>query len=439
MEDQRTIFEIPAENVAKFEEQMAKLSKKSVKLGFAGIEPFFFSHEERTLTDGHKHRVYSVMLTAEMPVLEGWTFIARLDHANETGTIIRQVPNTGDLPEQYRTATTSCDHCNQNRYRRDTFIIREDATGVTKQVGSSCLKDFFGHDPYKIAKMAELLSYAYECGKGSEQYVGSDLRWMDLETYCAHAAASIRTKGWVSGKAAYENPSLTATRADAFATMMHFECVVTEEDTKLAADAIAWAISLRDKDTLSDYEHNINVIASAIMIEPRSMGLAASIVGVHHRNLEKAAPQLARTVEVGNFKPVTDIMAKAGSKLRFPKIRLQLEDGMPVVLSIAGARAKNPGSVTITDGKPFGENVYYGAVSVDGTWNRSRSVNEKTMISLTALLTSLATDPVGTAQRYGKLTGHCCFCALPLTDARSVAVGYGKICASKYEFPWGSK
>ena len=34
--------------------------------------------------------------------------------------------------------------------------------------------------------------------------------------------------------------------------------------------------------------------------------------------------------------------------------------------------------------------------------------------------------------KYGKLTGCCCFCNRPLTDARSTEVGYGEICSKKF-------
>lgn len=443
MEDFRTLFEIPAENMDKFEAQIAKLSRKSVKLIGSEIKPFVFSHEERTLADGHKHRVYSVMLTAEMPRLNGWTFVARLDHSNDTGTIIRMVPNAGELPEQYRHATsTTCDHCGHKRYRRDTFVVRNDETGEHKQVGSTCLKDFFGHDPMKIAKLAELLGYAYECGRGGEQFVGGDLRWIAVEDYCAHAAMAVNAYGWTSGKAAYENPSLTSTRERATESYLGRTGTPSAADYELAVAALNWASSLRDKDYLNDYEHNITVISDATMIEARSLGLAASIVGVFYNNQQKAlqaANPVAKTVDVGDFRPVIELMQRGGSKLKYPKIKLQLDDGQKIVLAVAGARSAKPGTVNITDGRPFGENIWFGRVTPDGVWDRSRSVNATTMTSLTALLSSLAQDPAATAARYGKLTGHCCFCSLPLTDERSTHVGYGKVCASNYGLPWGAK
>jgi hypothetical protein len=50
----------------------------------------------------------------------------------------------------------------------------------------------------------------------------------------------------------------------------------------------------------------------------------------------------------------------------------------------------------------------------------------------------MAADPAKAASEYGRLTVHCCFCSLPFTDARSTAVGYGRICAGNYGLPWGN-
>ncbi len=441
MEDLRTLFEIPAENMAKFEAQIAKLSKKSVKLLGVEITPFTFSHEERELSDGRTHRVYSVMLTAEVPKLEGWTFMARLDHSNDTGTIVRMVPNVGQLPEQYRSASsTTCDHCGHKRYRRDTFVVRHDETGEFKQVGSTCLKDFFGHDPMKIAKLAELLGYAYECGRGGEHFIQgvNDYRWIAVEEFAIASARAVLRHGWVSAKAAYEDDRLTATKSRAWAFYGDDFRVdpFTDAERALAEEALTWAQSLRSKAELSDYEHNITVIADATMMEPRSAGLCASIVGVFYNNKMRAA-QGPKTMDVGDFKGVIELMTVGGKNMRFPKIRLALPDGQPIVLAVAGDKSNYKGSINITDGGPYDNNTWFGRVSPQGEWKKSNSVQGDTMTSLVALLSALSADPAATAAAYGKLTGQCCFCNKPLNDERSTAVGYGKTCAGNYNLPWG--
>jgi hypothetical protein len=296
--DEQTIFHIPDVNLKDFEANCAKLSKKAVKMGCSEIKPFIFGYEMKTLEDGFEHKVYEVLFTVETPKIEGWTFVARLDHANETGNIVRMVPNAGSIPEVYRNCAPKCDHCNINRRRRDTFVLRSEA-GEYKQVGSSCLQQFFGIDPLKMARMAELLGYAYEAGRGAEEYTGglNNHRWLNVEIFCKFAAESVRKHGWVSGKAAYEDPNLHATRDDAmnaYCDMQSRGKVFAEEDIAVADAALEWAQSLRDKATLNDYENNILVIAEASYMELRSIGLAASIVGVYLMNKSREAERLAR-------------------------------------------------------------------------------------------------------------------------------------------------
>ena len=117
--------------------------------------------------------------------------------------------------------------------------------------------------------------------------------------------------------------------------------------------------------------------------------------------------------------------------LKYPKIRLQTALGAPVCLSRAGS--KSIGQIMVTDGAPFGSNVYYGRVTLDGEFIPSQVRSA----SVVDLLARLASDPARVASEYGRLTGNCCFCELRLTDARSTAVGYGPICADHFGLPWG--
>lgn len=42
------------------------------------------------------------------------------------------------------------------------------------------------------------------------------------------------------------------------------------------------------------------------------------------------------------------------------------------------------------------------------------------------------------ASKFGHVTGQCVFCARRLTDERSIAVGYGPVCAEHNALPWGA-
>ncbi len=318
-DEEKTIYLIPAENLDKFEKEIGKLSRKSERFGIGPIKPWVFGYQMKNGTDGHEHKYLEVYLTADPVKVDGWSFVATLDHSVETGTIIRSVPNAGvAVPDEYRTAEPHCDHCKVRRFRRDTYVLHCAATGEFKQVGKTCLQDFFGHDPLKIARMAEYLGFADECARGLSDidFAMADRRFISVAEFAGHCAAMVRLHGWVSRSNAnsynskmhedgnpYGKEGLIATTDRAFKNMfptphdLTYGFVrekVTDEDKKVAEAALEWAESLKDKANKSDYEHNICAIAGAAVIEMRATGLAASIVGVFVRNSEREVERRAQ-------------------------------------------------------------------------------------------------------------------------------------------------
>jgi hypothetical protein len=449
--ESRTTFNIPEANWAKFSAKIEKLSRKSVKLIGQEIKPFVFGYDYQKDSKGRDYKVIQVMLTAEVPRVDGWTFVARLDHSQEAGTLIRTVPNSGvKLPERYRNCEPNCDHCKVRRQRRDTFVVCEDATGNFQQVGSSCLVDFFGHDVSKIAAFAELLSYATETGRGFEELDESfggmnDRRYIDLEEFLSHAARSVREqKGYVSMKAVREAEErgvyLTSTREDAFHSMFpshkEFEPQVTEADREIAAAALDFIRAECEKSNLSDYMHNVSVIANSEMIETRHGGIAASIIFCYLRQIERSTPRPA-AINV-DMKGIVALFDTAKSKLRNPAIVLLTQNDrgneVEIKLTVAGSKAKVPGSINVTDLGKYPDNQWFGRIGLDGSFNGTRIAP----VGLNDTLLALSADPVKVATEYGRKTGNCAFCRKPLKDARSIEVGYGSTCAANYGLAWGS-
>jgi len=52
-------------------------------------------------------------------------------------------------------------------------------------------------------------------------------------------------------------------------------------------------------------------------------------------------------------------------------------------------------------------------------------------------LDRLKADPIGFLAECGRDMDRCCYCNLPLEDARSKDKGYGPVCASRWGLPWG--
>lgn len=456
-----TVFYIPVDNFQKFEAKIAAISRRAVRFGGEEITACVIGRATRQDPKGLDYDVYEVLLTADPPRVAGWTFVARLDHSNDTGNIIRKVPYTVPLedvpgfrsktpeereialqnaakricvPVEYRTVAPNCQHCNVRRQRRDTFLLREDTTGRFMQVGSTCLVDFFdGQDPTKAAKMAEFLGYAVEVGRGFENDLPDrgmiDRRFVVLSDYLAHAAFNVRKNGWVSGGEAYRaekegRTDVVSTREradnDYFDRKRPAALDPTDEDRATAEAALEWARTLKG---VSDYEHAVLVIANAEMIEPRNTGIAASIVGVYVKNRARAEAE-KKVAGDGLTRLFNMFEAAKRNKLQRPKITLGM-GAEEFVVSPAGEQSSNAGALYVKRSYTHGGD-YLGKIMPDGT-PRFRDLRALEAIR------RFAADPVGSATEHGRLTGRCCLCNRPLSDEKSTERGFGPICARKFE------
>jgi len=145
------------------------------------------------------------------------------------------------------------------------------------------------------------------------------------------------------------------------------------------------------------------------------------------KNFSSPAPEMPKE-RVGDFSGVIELFTKAKGNLKYPKISLTTESGGTVMLSLAGAKAKKPGTINVTDGKPFGENIWYGRVDASGSWEKTHSATDE----VGAVLKELSIDPAGFASNYGHKHGSCCFCNKTLTQANSVTAGFGPVCADNW-------
>ncbi len=421
------VFLIPAGNLKKFEDSCAKLSRKSVKVGGEEFSPIVIGYQGEG--SSMKYEVYVDVDTLE---IGGWMFVAKLDHSQETGTIIRALPNTGiTMPDVYRHSKADCDHCNQNRRRRDTFIVMNIETGEFKQVGSTCLEMFFDKNPQDIAKRAELYSYIKDAADALEhEPTGmTDHRWVPMEAFLNHVAMTVRKHGWVSGKYAYEN-NVISTKTASFHSYMSNEQDLFGDDVELATDALKWARSFEHKDSLSDYEHNVLTIANSPFIQANQLGIAASIVGVYYTRV-KLVEQENNSFNV-DFENLISFFGNAQSKLKYPKININFPEVGDIVLSVAGDAAKFPGSVNIATPGGYGNNEFYGRITKDGKFTPSF----KAPSNLKKAMSQFSTDPRKVVSEYGHRTGNCCMCSKPLKTDTSVKMGYGKTCADNWRLPY---
>ncbi len=314
-------YRIPEGNLQMLEAAISKLNRRAAKLGVEPVTLSITGREEevwytdptnpaagripeervkRLSLEGLRRVVLAfltVTVSGETPKLAGWTFLATLDHTAETGVILRTVPGE-TVPESYRTAPATCDHCHLTRRRHQTFILRHD-DGRHTQVGRQCLTDFLGgQTPENLAERATWLGLIGDALRGAEEWSdgfgGGESRWL-VEDVLASASASITKHGWVSRKAAAERGSYAT--ADRLASIFTARSLLREDeridvtaaDVELAARTVEWAHGLSLRATLSDYEHNVHVLLTGTSLRVKDFGVAASAVAAYQREVGQAA------------------------------------------------------------------------------------------------------------------------------------------------------
>jgi hypothetical protein len=341
-------YDILFDNLGAMQKLIARLNKKAAKLDVAPIvlttgKPYEVTAEDGITVD----RFVPITVTGETPKLNGWQFVATLQHGEE-GNILRVVPGFEEsLPEEFRTSDPSrCDHCHINRYRVDTYVVYNDELGYCdtvddpnrwQQVGSSCLRDFLGHqNPHKYAEMATWMSLIREAADTLSERGGwgpNGPSMLLLQSALEWVAESVIRSGWVSRGKAREDNRLYATadraldamenaakgRTCTWKTCRDYEkCEVhfTPSDAakKLAETALEWgrewAEAKYGKDNENDYAWNLHVALAGDSIDMRSFGIAASVIGVYQREMTRLAKERAAAENT-----TSEWIGKVGDKL----------------------------------------------------------------------------------------------------------------------------
>ncbi len=346
---------IPEFNLDQLRQNLGKLTKRAVKLGVAAIQinegqPFdvprvkhgdgsqyWFSAQGPVPADKKilsYTRFFPVSVEGKSPVLNGWTLAGTIqpiqteDGMESIFRIAGDIEITQETREFLRSRAMYCDHCHTERRRNDVYVVQNAANAEFKVVGSSCIRDFLGHEsPETFLNMAALLASIHDlcAGAEDEDYFGGSGRGMtrfDVETVLEMGACVIRKDGFTSAKAAREDEFKTATGAQVFGILLtrpsdtdyreikrDYLDAVTDDDRQLAANARDWARTLVDSD--SEYLYTLSVMARAIALTGREMGYAVSMIQAYRKEMllieeRKAEAQISNHFgEIGERMPMT--------------------------------------------------------------------------------------------------------------------------------------
>jgi hypothetical protein len=284
------IYDIPESNVSGLMAEIAKLNKKAAKIGCSPIVATIQGERFETYKDNGEEltvKLIQIEVVGETPKFAGWTFAATLQHTTE-GNIIRKTPTAKIDLSDYSDKACLCEHCNTVRRRNDTYILLHDS-GLLKQVGSSCLKDFLGHaNPHSLAQMAELIFSLNELCEGFEERGnGGGKAYYPVERILNFAAAEILENGYFSRAMAEITGKMTTAdyvKNDLCPPRNAEPIAVSVEAETLAATAKEFVLNtLADKEELTEFENNLFVACKLEFCEWRLIGILCFVVEYYRR------------------------------------------------------------------------------------------------------------------------------------------------------------
>lgn len=304
-------FVILAKNKSNVESQIEKLNKRARRLNLEEISISFGKAYMQTrlvtsnyVTQSKDYLVLPVEISGPFDVhYNGWEFVATIQHLpGGENLILRDLTDNQSIPQQYYTSDCNCEHCNVNRYRKDTYVLRHRG-GIYKKVGSTCIKDFLGgNSPDNILNratfVADIISFMEVCGE-NESTNGEPA--YHIESFLANTAACIRQYGWISRTKANESGIAPTSQyvIDNINNMINVE--ITDEDVRIAKLAVEWAENISDLECEnSDYLFNIRAIVRSGMVVNRAVGFAASIINSYRNFLDRN--KVNTSVHVGILK-----------------------------------------------------------------------------------------------------------------------------------------
>lgn len=182
---------------------------------------------------------------------------------------------------------------------------------------------------------------------------------------------------------------------------------------------------------IKEQELSASSFAKSLVRQYEERGLSQNqTTWLHILADELIDPQPSQTLPEVNLPAIAGLFAQAlDAGAKRVVIRALDRNKQQITLRLNKRRRIN-----ITGEGPYDTRPFYGSLGVDrGDFRPGAQFNEDVVQALAAL----EANPAGIASEYGRLTGNCCFCGLELSDARSVTVGYGPICADKFGLPWG--
>lgn len=311
-------FEIYEQNMDIFKKKMKRLEKKAEKISGNGNAIVYnvTGHEFRQ-DKSDKRIVRKVILVEvteqEILRIDGWEFAGVIKHMTN-GNVLNKMPFfEQELPEKFQKVSTICEHCNTNRIRKDTYILFNTETAEFKQVGKSCLKDFFGHKtPEQLAGYYENLLEIDADGWQDSSLLGGyyGKEYYELQHYLELAKTVIDIDGYVSKKRMMEiaeQGGCIKSTTDEISDILcgkRYIGKIAKEVTQYVLKVIDY---IKDIDVQNEYERNLKTLANEECISLDVAGYVTSMISYYQRAIDRITELENRREQLASSEHVSEI------------------------------------------------------------------------------------------------------------------------------------
>ena len=304
-------------------DKFMKVLKKAEKFPEKKFFTFKFQNEQTYSDDITTSNLIDVVIEYETLKYNDWYFIGKINaETGHTRNIIHRttVMENIEIPDYYYTCSANhCDHCNSDRYRKDTYIIYNSVTKEYKQVGSSCLKDFLGYDIAGLFSMYDVFkdvieeiedydrnSCNYKCNIENEQY--------NIYYMLSRIIHEIDTNGYVSVKQAEVDFTMISTKSQIQSMLVDyyngnntnniFNPKMELNTMDRAKDIVAYfknKISNNPNNYRMDYWRTIDTILTDEFVTFDEIGYIAALPMIYFKDMEKKNTNTNTSNYIGNI------------------------------------------------------------------------------------------------------------------------------------------
>jgi hypothetical protein len=262
---------IPTEQLLDLRSRIGQLSRRLARVGASPVQ----------LVDTGRRcgSLAMVRLEGQGTTVGDWEIVCVLHHQSGSTRVEPCVPMGERQVERLAEARALCEACRTVRPRRQTFLVRERATGRTIQLGSSCLRPVAGLESAEeairraqtVARIRTILAVAaHQLPDPGEQYI-------DTTAFLAHAVRVVRSHGF--HRIGEEDATWRAAL-----TRLEQNIEPTSEDLTRAGEIREWASQLNQRDD-DAYRARLAACLERERLTSRELPLAASAVRAFNRHL----------------------------------------------------------------------------------------------------------------------------------------------------------